>query len=464
MHNRTSWWATIAIAVAACTDPQAPTAVDAGGLAPTAGPSFDKLDTSTPVAGAKLILGNISGNGTAVCNNVAVNTSGKTWLGQKVDGADNATIAGYNFTISGDGRFVTYQPVSGGAQSYTIVAVVVKGGPNTFLYASPAAGTAMRSPDNGGGNIPGISHYSVCYVPNPPTITKALTNVKTVGANHTMPVDPAWTPGGPVIIPQGETRWLYYTINYSIPGGGSGTVTESPASVCATLGAGFGCSFDTGAFQPAATITGTGANTLYTWNVTGTGSIVIIIDITNNSACGVRDDLDNTATLATAGGSASATAKVVILGVCIEKVLTDVKSSAAGMPTDPAWKANPGTIVIPSGDTRWLYYEIRYKLPTDFNASVAELASAVCASLGPNIGCSFDTSHFTPGYSSSGGSYTWNPVTGSGTIVVVIDITNNGGCSQGFMNRAALRTTGGAHIADASSQTVQLQLQSCPKY
>ena len=457
MHNRTSWWAAIAIAVAACSDH--PT-----GLAPTPtpSPSFDRkavdqvAPTGTGAIAITLVDKNIPGNGNAVCSSFEV---GGGPIGWKVDGASSTTRDGLKFTVTG-GKYIEFSRVSG---SNVVTAVVVKGGEFTYVYDygnGATSGAGLRAPLNGGGNIPDISHYTFCYQPGP-SITKVLTEVKTVGTDHTMPPDLAWSPGGPVIIPQGETRWLYYTINYSIPGGGSGTVTESPASVCATLGAGFGCSFDTGAFKPAATITGNGPSTLYTWNVTGTGSIVIIIDVTNNRACGVRDDLDNTATLTTAGGSTSATSKVVILGVCIEKVLTDVKSSAAGMPTDPVWKANQSTIVIPSGDTRWLYYEIRYDLPTGFSASVSELANEVCASLGPKIGCSFDTGHFTAGHTFSNGSYTWSPVTGSGTIIVVIDITNNGGCSQGFINRAALRTTGGAHIAFASSKTVQLQLQSC---
>jgi hypothetical protein len=459
MRQRTLLSAAALLVVAACADQ--PT-----GLEPTPAPhpSFDRSEvvqvapTGTGATTIKLVDGNIPGNGGAVCSSLEV---GRGPTGWKVDGASGTTRDGLMFTVI-DGKYLQFSRVSG---TNVVTAVVVKGGEDTYVYyygAGATSGAGLRAPLNGGGNVPVISHYTFCYQPGPPSITKVLTNVKTTDGNA-MPVDPTWSAGGPVIIPKGETRWLYYTINYSIPGGGSGTVTESPASVCATLGAGFGCSFDTQAFQPAATITGSGANTLYTWNVSGTGSIVVILDITNNGACGVRDDVDNTATLtATGGASASATAKVWILGVCVRKVLTDVKSSAAGMPTDPAWKANPGTVAIPSGDTRWLYYEIQYDLPTGLQASVAELANAVCASLGPNIGCSFDTAHFTSGYTFSGGSYTWSPVMGSGKVIVVIDITNNGGCSQGFTNTAALRTTGGAHIANAS-HTVQLQLQGCAR-
>jgi hypothetical protein len=458
MRQRTLLSAALLV-VAACSDQ--PT-----GLEPTPAPhpSFDRNEveqvapTGTGATTITLVERNISGNGAAVCSSGEV---GRGPTGWKVDGASGTTRDGLKFTVT-DGKYLAFSRVSG---DNVVTAVVVKGGEFTYVYdygAGATSGAGLRAPLNGGGNVPTISHYTFCYQPGPPSITKVLTSVKTVDGN-TMPVDPAWSAGGPVIIPQGETRWLYYTISYSIPGGGKGTVTESPTSVCATLGAGFGCSFDTGIFQPAATITGSGADMRYTWNVTGTGTITVILDITNSGACGVRDDVENTAKLtATGGSSASATAKVEILGVCVQKVLTDVKSSAAGMPTDPVWKANPGTVIIPSGDTRWLYYEIRYQLPTGFQASVSELASAVCASLGPKIGCSFDTGHFTPGFTSGGGAYTWNPVAGSGAITVVIDITNSGGCGQGFTNTAALRTTGGAHIGNASN-TVQLQLQGCPQ-
>ncbi len=51
-----------------------------------------------------------------------------------------------------------------------IVGVVVKGGPNFNAY--PGDFPDMISPFVGQGNIPGISHYTICYnfeEPTPPT-------------------------------------------------------------------------------------------------------------------------------------------------------------------------------------------------------------------------------------------------------------------------------------------------------
>jgi len=58
-----------------------------------------------------------------------------------------------------DGTYLSYTAT-------TAVTAVIKGGDNYNVYPAATAGTALRSPLNGGGNVPQISHYLFCYVPN----------------------------------------------------------------------------------------------------------------------------------------------------------------------------------------------------------------------------------------------------------------------------------------------------------
>lgn len=70
-----------------------------------------------------------------------------------------------NIAVSNANGFVN--PLNG-----TNVVVFVKGGPNYNTYTIPvgpngASASGLRAPFNGGGNIPGISHYLVCQDGNP---------------------------------------------------------------------------------------------------------------------------------------------------------------------------------------------------------------------------------------------------------------------------------------------------------
>lgn len=130
--------------------------------------------------------------------------------------------------------------------------------------------------------------------------TKTLVDVMTVDANRVMITDPAWTGGSLVVIPQGQTRWLKYQINYTLPTGVLGTITDSQAAVCGTLtGSGYTCSFGAG-WLP--------------FDVSATGFVNVVIDITNVSACGDRL-FTNTAHLTPSTGSPlTATATVTLRG------------------------------------------------------------------------------------------------------------------------------------------------------
>jgi hypothetical protein len=159
------------VGLAACSDsPSSP-----AGVAPSPVPLLAKAPTtqSTPV-GATFISGNLAGEGNAVCSNVVVNPGGKSWSGQKLDPPVNSTVAGYQFTLSGGGKYLTFTP-TGAPTALAIFAVVVKGGSNTYVYTNPAAGTQMQSPAGGGGNVPEISHYVVCFGQASTTITATKT-------------------------------------------------------------------------------------------------------------------------------------------------------------------------------------------------------------------------------------------------------------------------------------------------
>ena len=129
------------------------------------------------------------------------------------------------------------------------------------------------------------------------TFTKELINVFS-GMGDPMVTDPAWNGGSVITIPAGETRWIEYRISYSLPEGVSAVITDVESQVCGTLtGTGWGCSF--GYYLTPIT-------------VTGTGSILLVIDIANLYGCG-DTQFTNTATLTPSVGSpVNATATVTL--------------------------------------------------------------------------------------------------------------------------------------------------------
>lgn len=119
-----------------------------------------------------------------------------------------------------------------------------------------------------------------------------------------MALDASYMPGK-VTIPQGETRWLEYRIDYSVPGTGSATLTDNLDAACATLapaGPGFECTSSGIDGYPAHTQSVT---------VSGSGHLMITIDLHNVNACGDRDFV-NTAVLAPAVGAAVSASSTVM--------------------------------------------------------------------------------------------------------------------------------------------------------
>jgi hypothetical protein len=140
------------------------------------------------------------------------------------------------------------------------------------------------------------------------SFTKKLVDVKIIDAAGHMVTDPVYAATGQVIVPAPETRWLEYELDYSLPTGVTGTITENQTAVCNTLGTdvvnrpGEGmvtCSFDYGGALPAGTMSGG----VVSWGpVSLTGSVILPIDLISQGVfCGKRT-LVNTAVLKLTNG------------------------------------------------------------------------------------------------------------------------------------------------------------------
>lgn len=103
--------------------------------------------------------GNTSGDPEVVCKSLQAN-----YWAWKVESPRRGTftINNFTFTVDSSGRYLTWQAIG----TDRMRAVFVKGGRDTFLYSydgSLGADGGLRSPDNGGGNIPGISNFIYCF-------------------------------------------------------------------------------------------------------------------------------------------------------------------------------------------------------------------------------------------------------------------------------------------------------------
>jgi hypothetical protein len=149
----------------------------------------------------ELIAGNIAGNASSICNNNLVNKSGTAWRGHKVEGSGNRTAEGVAVTISGR-KYLAWNAAGGGTR---VQAVVVKGGPDTHVYRyNPAfdedgeditADAQLRAPNNGGDNVPDISHYTVCVTDAPPPpvcVTAWAAGDRTLAMVLGQPTAPGW--------------------------------------------------------------------------------------------------------------------------------------------------------------------------------------------------------------------------------------------------------------------------------
>jgi hypothetical protein len=291
------------------------------------------------------------------------------------------------------------------------------------------------------------------------TVTKKLVKVMTT-KNGQMVSDPTWGQGKPVIIPRGETRWLFYDIAYSVPKGKSATISEDKASVCGTLGTGFTCSFNTGG--------------KYSWSVSGTSHMEVQIDLTNNSVCGDRTFTNTVVLKSSKGtlGSASATTAVkltcggvVTVTKVLDHVMTEVmKDGKLVMVNDPTYQN--GVVTVPAGETRWIYYRVGYSLPAGVTGTATENEAGICNTMGAadvnhpgdgKIHCSINYGGATPAGSMASGIVKWTGLSNTGSIMVPVDI-GSGGLVCGdrtFTNTVVITTSTGQTYPASASTTIR---------
>ena len=115
----------------------------------------------------------------------AAGLSGSVLFGSAPDYPQNPAAG--SGTVSGDGQFVDVTINEG----FTASGIVVKGGPNTYVYDGPFVGEVtiedLRSPNNEAGNIPEISHWFVCGMETPPTTAPPTTAPPTTAPPTTAP-------------------------------------------------------------------------------------------------------------------------------------------------------------------------------------------------------------------------------------------------------------------------------------
>lgn len=142
--------AALAVLAAAC--------ADGTSLAPTG--TRAPISTRAAAVTPTLFSGNISGDGMQVCNTAPVNAAGG-WLGYKVEGYGSSQTGGITVSVTGNNTIAwTADP------SFAVTAVLVKGGTNQYVYyydGNAAGDAGLVSPLNNAGNLPDISHYTVCY-------------------------------------------------------------------------------------------------------------------------------------------------------------------------------------------------------------------------------------------------------------------------------------------------------------
>ena len=200
-------------------------------------------------------------------------------------------------------------PPASAAGKVTICHAAGRAGTTKYVEITVSRNAASAHIDDRGTTRAG--HEQDFYVtahrkcPSSVKVIKTLVNVYSAIVNGHMIVDPTWKLGQPVVIPRGEIRWLEFRIDYVLPNGVTGTITENGPAVCATAGTGTTCDspdFDT--------------RTIGVFNVTGSGSRLITLDIGNQKACGDRK-FTNTAVLTPTNGTpVSASSSVVLRFKC----------------------------------------------------------------------------------------------------------------------------------------------------
>lgn len=123
----------------------------------------------------KALSGNISGNGSEVCNSDTVHDSDivgeneEEWFGEKIDPAEDKKNNGFSFTLKDEGETLDWTETEGGTN--LMQAVAVKAGDSTVVYyyneGDPDSEPDPTGDDEDSGldaDDKEISHYTYCFV------------------------------------------------------------------------------------------------------------------------------------------------------------------------------------------------------------------------------------------------------------------------------------------------------------
>ncbi|MFC4000386.1 hypothetical protein ACFS2C_21920 [Prauserella oleivorans] len=154
-------------------------------------------------------------------------------------GLDGVQLKGdtdFDYALSDQQKHLAITSVTEGV---TVTGIVVKGGPDANIYVPGERGLPeqpvwkkLRSPLNGGGQIPTISHWFVCGEVTPPTTTEPTTTT-TEPSEPTIstPPQPTTTTTVPAASTTGESSTTPVTTTSSEAGGAvATTTTEAPVS------------------------------------------------------------------------------------------------------------------------------------------------------------------------------------------------------------------------------------------
>lgn len=117
--------------------------------------------------------------------------------------------------------------------------------------------------------------------------------------------------------------------------------------------------------------------------------------------------------------------------------------------------SNP--VVIPSGETRWLVFQIT--VTGTGTATLTDLMSTVCSGLPAGFRCASADLFGLPGFPMS--DFTWPTLTGDATFTFMLDITNTGVCGVTGTVTNVARLTPTGQTPQTSQVSVRIEAPAC---
>jgi hypothetical protein len=235
--------------------------------------------------------------------------------------------------------------ITGGA---VIDGVIVKGGPAFNVYSNTTVLPPALAPDehyisplNGGGNVPDLSHWFVCYHLGSPPPVGSLIVLKAVsdGDVPATPLPTAFT----VLVNCNDADPTHHNVTVNLPGGGgigSPILTGIPlGTVCTVVEQG------TGSFPPGTKVTydPSGADTP---GVTTGGTGPVIVNVTNDfsGVASKTGTLQIVKTLVPPGPGVVVPSNFVIEVLCDDGTEATVTVPGGGGPGTPTVTAKAGAL------------------------------------------------------------------------------------------------------------------------